>query len=642
MKKFQIEDFDNTYFYDKDDLGYTVKEDVYTFKVWTPLADELYLCIYDKYNENSKVRYKMNNENNKGLWEIKLKEDLEGKYYTFIISIDGGIKEAVDPYAKALSVNGEKGAIINLEKTNPKGWGKQKVPVLNSYTDAVIYELNIRDLSIDKNSGIKNKGKYLGLAEENTESIDEIKTGLAHIKDLGVTHIQLLPIFDFGSIDESAINNEGEFKNSRNYNWGYDPVNYNAPEGSYSLDPFNPTSRINELKLAIKTIHDNGLGVIMDVVYNHMYEVEKSSFHKLVPGYYFRYDENNALVDESMCGNVIASENSMVRKFIVDSVKFWAEEYKIDGFRFDLMGLIDTETISEVKKELYKINPSVIILGEGWDMGKTLKEEEKAIQKNAYKLENVAFFNDSIRDSLRGSVFLHNAKGFLTGEENLETEIKKSIVGGINYSKEINLWGEVSPNQVVNYIECHDNHTLFDKLKLVCDDDNKVKYMHRLGTSIVLLSQGVPFIHAGQEFLRTKNGVENSYNSNDSINKLDWNRKKDNIDSVNYIKGLIKLRKEHPAFRMNTVEEIKTNISFIDTPKNSIAYLIKNNANGDIFKEILVIHNANEEEINLNLSSNGSWQVIVNKDIVNINGIEFINGDCIVVKELSTLVAVIK
>ena len=512
MKKLDIKKIDSLYYYENNDLGYELKGKQHVFKVWSPIADSMYLCIYDGYDDIEGKEYPME-KGDKGGWKITLKENLENKFYTFIALIDGVKSEGVDPYAKAISVNGEKGAIIDMSKSDPEGWNTHVIPNRLYGTDSIIYEVSVRDLSSDNESGIRNKGKFIGLTEKSTIGPEGVKTGISHIKDLGVTHVQLLPIFDFSTIDEREPYSEEK------YNWGYDPANYNVPEGSYSTDPYNPVTRIRELKDAIKSIHESGMSVIMDVVYNHMYDVEKSGFNKLMPGYYFRYNNDGKLSNESMCGNGIASENAMVRKFIVDSIVYWTNEYKIDGFRFDLMGLLDVETMNKVREELDKIDPNIIILGEGWNMPSLLRYEEKAVQGNAYKLNNIAFFNDGIRDGLRGNPFSHEVRGFLSGEYNKECDVKRGIVGGIKYSDYIQSWGDVFPNQVINYIECHDNHTLYDKLNLTVKDDNDLKYMSRLGTSIILLSQGIPFLHAGQEFLRTKNGVENSYNAPDSINE---------------------------------------------------------------------------------------------------------------------------
>ena len=376
------------------------------------------------------------------------------------------------------------------------------------------------------------------------------------------------------------------------------------------------------------------MSVIMDVVYNHMYDVEKSGFNKLMPGYYFRYNSDGKLSNESMCGNGIASENAMVRKFIVDSIVYWANEYKIDGFRFDLMGLLDVETMNKVREELDKIDPNIIILGEGWNMPSLLRYEEKAVQGNAYKLNKIAFFNDGIRDGLRGNPFSHEVRGFLSGEYNKECDVKRGIVGGIKYSDYIQSWGDVLPNQVINYIECHDNHTLYDKLNLTVKDDNDLKYMSRLGTSIILLSQGIPFLHAGQEFLRTKNGVENSYNAPDSVNKINWRRKLENIDTFNYVKGLISLRKAYSVFRMRTVEEIRNKLKFINTPMNSVGYKLLDNINGDI----IVIHNANNNRIQVDLDHYDRFNIIVNKEKSGVEVIEVVEDNKLFVDGLSTLV----
>ena len=631
MRQFDIKNIDSMYYYEGEDLGCTLTDTNTVFKFWSPLADSIELCIYNDYKEDEKKVFNMMKDEY-GVWTKVIEENLEGKYYTFIATVDNKVNEGVDPYAKALSVNGEKAAIVNMIHTNPVGFINHKRPEKLYGTDSVIYELSVRDISSDISSGIINKGKFLGITEENTFSNNGTKTGLSHIKDLGVTHVQLMPIYDFSSIDETLPQDE-------QYNWGYDPANYNAPEGSYGTDPYNPICRIKELKKAIQVLHENGISVIMDVVYNHMYDVMKSGFHKLMPGYYFRYNNGN-LSDESMCGNAVASENAMVRKFIVDSVKHWALEYQIDGFRFDLMGLIDVDTMNAVREEMNKIDSDIIIIGEGWDMNSILSSDKRAIQRNAYKLKDIGFFNDTTRDVLRGNTFSLYEKGFLNGGQNKETDVKKTIVGGIKYSEAINTWGDVNPNQVVNYVECHDNHTLYDKLKLTINDEDKIKYMHRLGTSIVLLSQGIPFIHSGQEFLRIKNGIDNTYNSRDEINKIDWFRKYENMDTVEYVKGLIKLRKEYSAFRMKTVDEIKDSLKFIDAPANSVAYKLINLNDSDA-KEIIVIHNANESDIEVNLSSKESIRVLVNKEEAGIDVISEIKTDKLVCEGLSTLVGLI-
>lgn len=636
MGNIYVGELDKLKLYNKDDLGYTFDGEKHSFKLWSPFSQSVKVCIYNG-NGIKESNYEMKSLEN-GVWHLSLKADLKGKYYTFCANVNGEIVESIDPYAKLVSVNGERAAILDMKDTNPDGWEQSKRVKLENKTDAIIYELHIRDISIDKDSGISNKGKFLGLTQDNTSSLNGVKTGLNHIKDLGVTHVQLLPIYDFANMDERKAKLSSESENNRPYNWGYDPQNYNAVEGSYSIDPYDPIARVKELKTLIKTIHKNGIGVIMDVVYNHISDVSKSPFHKFMPGYFFRYNKSGYLLNESGCGNALASERVMVRKFIVDSVKYWANEYKLDGFRFDLMGLLDIDTMNEIREELDKIDPSIIIIGEGWNMGATLSESKKAIQANAYKVKNIAFFNDTTRDALRGKAFEDSNKGFVNLSRNkTEIDVKKGIVGGIKYSKEITLWGDVDVNQVVNYVECHDNHTFYDKLMLSVKDENKIKPMHSLGTSIVLLSQGIPFLHAGQEFFRTKKGVENSYNSNDDINKIDWERKFENIDNVEYIKGLIKIRKKYKSFRMNSAEEIIRKLEFIKSPKNSIVYKLKG-----VDEDIIVIHNANEYSINIDFFKDSNFEILVEKDKVNIEGIRVIKSNRLIVNGISTLVAIVK
>ncbi|WDV46611.1 type I pullulanase [Clostridiaceae bacterium M8S5] len=623
--------FNDLYYYDGDDLGNTYTKESTMFKLWTPFAKEAYVVVYDKYDSDNGKEYKMEKKD-KAVWQYTLDGDNEGKFYKYKVNINGDLVEAVDPYAKAVAINGEKSSIVNLEKTNPDGWDKQNRVKIKSANDAIIYELHTRDLSMDENSGIKNKGKFLGLIEEGTKGPKGTKTGLNHIKDLGVTHVQLLPIYDYGSVDETG--------KGQQFNWGYDPVNYNAVEGSYSTDAYKPDVRIKEFKEVVKGMHKNGLGVIMDVVYNHMYSDQASAFNQLAPGYYFRYNDDGTSKNESGCGNVIASENKMVRKYIVDSVKYWATEYKLDGFRFDLMGLLDVDTMNDIREELSKIDPSIITIGEGWNMGATLKDDKKANQINAEKMKDIAHFNDSIRDGLKGSVFDKKDKGFVNGKEGTELVIKKGIVGAIKYDNIIRTWRDIEPNQAVTYVEAHDNNTLWDKLELTNPEDSEEirKDMHRLADAIILTSQGVPFIHAGQEFLRTKYGDENSYKSSDDINKLDWQRKYDNMDTVEYFKGLIKMRKSHPAFRMATANDIRQNLSFVESPANTVAYTLKANANGDEWNEIFVAFNANREDIQITLPAEKTWAVVVNKEKAGVKTLETIKGNKVIVPALSTIV----
>jgi len=623
--------FEKMFYYEGNDLGNTYSTSKTSFRVWAPTATEVKLVIYKKWDDKSGKETSMI-KSEKGTWTFDLSGDQKGIFYTYKVNIGGVWNEAVDPYARSVAANGDKGAVIDLKETNPETWKPSEKPKFFNLTDAIIYELHVRDFSIDENSGMKNKGKFLAFTETGTKGIDGKQTGIDYIKDLGVTHVQLMPIFDYASVDETS--KEPQF------NWGYDPKNYNAPEGSYSTNPYNPNVRVKELKQAVQALHDNGLRVTMDVVYNHMYSGNDSNFNKIVPGYYFRYSKNGSDVNESGCGNTIASENAMARKFIVDSVVYWAKEYNLDGFRFDLMGLLDVKTMNEVRKTLSSIDPSILIIGEGWDMGNTLSTDKKATQKNANKMPEIAHFNDTIRDGIKGSVFEAKAKGFVNGKIHGETNIKKGIVGGIDYSSDIKTWGKVDPIQSVTYAEAHDNNTLWDKLLLTNPEDNdKVRLkMHRMADSMILTSQGIPFFQAGQEFLRTKGGDHNSYKSNDSVNKLDWTRKSENIETVDYFQGLISLRKAHPAFSMTSADMIKKNLRFLVVPKNVVAYEINHNANMDSWENIIVAFNANREDITIKLSKKDRWNIVVNGEKAGINTIKQFKGDSLVVPALSSIV----
>lgn len=614
---------DARYYYDENDLGVNFNKDFSIFKIWAPLAKDVQLILHDDI-------YKMK-KGNKGVWEIKINGDLHGEFYNYYISQDGKkYEEIVDPYATSLSVNGKKGAIVDFKRTNPDSW-KNKKPELNHHVDSIIYELHIRDISIDDNSGIKNKGKYLGLSEKNTISKDGIKTGLSHIKELGVTHIQIMPVYDFATVDETKENE---------YNWGYDPENFNALDGSYSTDPYDPTARIYEFKEMIQNIHDEGIRVIMDVVYNHVYKVEKSNFEKIFSGYYFRKNKDDEFYNGSGCGNEVASERKMVRKFITDSVLHWAKEYNLDGFRFDLMGLIDIETMNEIRLKLDKIDPSIIIIGEGWEMGEALKFEDKSCLWNAKYLPDIGQFNDDFRDGIRGDNFDAKSLGFVGGNYKYKNKILRGIVGGIEYSNNIKHLDNIFPNQIVNYVEVHDNHTLYDKLKLSIEDDKLAKKAHILGSTIAILSQGITFIHSGQEILRTKKGEHNTYNMGDEINKYDWSRKYKYLKEFNYIKDIIKLKKKHSSFRLNSKEEIREKLKIIDTKDSIISYYIENP--NDKWKYILVIHNASRKSEEVCLPIIKDWNIVVEDGEIDFDGIRKIKDLTIKVKCLNTTIAYAK
>jgi pullulanase len=611
---------DARYYYDGNDLGANYKKEATVFKLWAPFAKDVKLILSDDIFDMEKLE--------KGIWSIKIDEDLHAKFYNYYLSLDEVYyEEVVDPYARSLSVNGFKGAIIDFDSTNPNEW-KHLKPKFKNFVDAIIYELNIRDISIDENSGVKNKGKYLGLSEIGTYSKDGLKSGLSHIKELGVTHIQLMPIYDFATVDETR---------EKDYNWGYDPLNFNALDGSYSTDPYDPTARIYEFKKMIKAIHNEDLRVIMDVVYNHVYDIDTTNFEKIFPGYYFRKNDKNEFCDGSGCGNEIASERKMVRKFIVDSVVFWAKEYNLDGFRFDLMGLIDIETMNTIRRELDRIDPSIIIIGEGWEMGEALKFNDKACLWNAKYLPEIGQFNDDFRDGIRGNNFDEKSVGYIGGNFSKKINVLRGIVGGIEYSKEIKHLEDISPNQIVNYVEVHDNYTLYDKLKLSIKDESSIKKRHLLGTTIAILSQGITFIHSGQEIMKTKNLEHNSYNMGDEINKFDWNRKKEYIDVFNYVKEIINIKMEHPSFRMNNCDDIKNKLKIIDTKDSIIAYMIKNNE--DSWKNILVIHNVGDILEKIEIQSELEWNIVVSDEAIDLKGIKKVKSSLIEVSGLSTIIA---
>lgn len=629
-KVIRSEEFDHSFYYGGNDLGNIYTPQHTKFRVWAPTASEAKLVTYKKWNDKIGTEINMQ-QSEKGTWKAELKGNQKGLFYTYKVRIGDKWTEAVDPYARAASVNGDKGAVVDLEETNPKKWKTNKKPKFKNPEDAIIYELHVRDLSIQPESGIKLKGKYLGVTEKGTRGPEGVKTGLDHMKDLGVTHVQLLPIFDYASVNEENLNEP-------QYNWGYDPKNFNVPEGSYSTNPYEPTVRITELKQMIQTLHDNNLRVVMDVVYNHMYNAAESNFHKLVPGYYYRYNEDGTFANGTGVGNDTASERKMMRKFMVDSVTYWAKEYNLDGFRFDLMGIHDYETMNEIRNAVNQIDPSIILHGEGWDLNTPLAAELKANQKNAEKMKGIAHFNDNIRDGLKGSVFEEKENGFVNGKDDMEDRIKKGITAGIDY--DINSSTYQDPEQVLTYVEAHDNHTLWDKLELTNPGDSEEvrKQMHKLSSSILLTSQGIPFLHAGQEFMRKKYGDHNSYKSPDSINQMDWLRRAAFNNEVEYMMGLIDLRKKYSAFRMTSAEQIKKHIAFMDTPKNVVAYSINGKGNGNKNEYFIVTHNANRETIDITLPSKGPWKVLVDGKQAGSKTLYVVHDNKIKVPALSSLV----
>lgn len=596
--------------YTGNDLGLNYSPQQSRFCIWAPTADAAQLCLYRDATGGEPMQTIAMKKGQSGSWKASVDGDIKGQFYVFRVRVGGNwLNEVPDPYAKAVGVNGGRAMVIDLQDSHPPDWTSDRGPVLANAVDAIIYELHIRDASISKYSGIRNKGKYLGLTEKGTTNSEGLSTGLDHLTELGITHVHLLPFFDFLSVDESNMEKP-------QYNWGYEPLNYNCPEGSYATNAVDGVSRVRELKTLISAFHQDGLGVIMDVVYNHTMLTDKSSFNQLVPGYYYRHLPDGRFADGTSCGNETASERPMMRKFMLESLLFWINEYHVDGFRFDLMGIHDIETMNVIAAELRRARPGILLYGEGWTAGASpLPEQERAIKKYAFRLNDIAVFSDDIRDGIKGSVFVNDEKGFVSGRVGMEESIKFGVVaacshpqvdtGKVNYSRAPY---SRDPSSTVTYAECHDNHVLWDKLALSAKGASEAerKEMHKLALSIVLTAQGISFLHAGTEFLRSKNGNENSYNAGDEINAIDWSLKTKNKDVNEYVKALIGMRRQHPAFRLRTGDQIASAIRFLSSEDGIVSYTIDGKSVGDIWETILVIYNSNATGKKIGLAG-GAW-----------------------------------
>lgn len=615
--------------YDGNDLGAVYTTEDTTFKVWAPTVQEISVIVYETFNDDVGQKHVMSKGRN-GIWKIKLNGDFKNKYYNYLVLNAGIVKETPDIYTKGASANGKKGMIVDFNSINPTNWGNHQRPLPINRTEVVIYEIHIRDFSVSKDSGIKNKGKYLAFAEENTKTSKGVITGLDHLKDLGITHVHLLPVYDFASVDETQ----------GGYNWGYDPYLYNVPEGSYATDSNDGTVRIREFKTMIQALHENGISVIMDVVYNHSFAIENSPMDILVPRYYYREDASGNYSNGSGCGNEIASEKQMVRKFIVDSILFWAEEYKIDGFRFDLMALHDIDTMKEVAMKAKIINPNIIIYGEPWTGGQTSLDPSKQLKKGNQKGMQVSLFNDDMRNAIKGD---NDGSwcGFVNGGVGLDSEIKKGIVGGINYNNEINSFTQ-DPGESINYVSSHDNLCLYDKFEKSNPHSTPLERekMNRLALSIILTSQGVPFIQGGTEILRTKQGNHNSYNSGDTVNEIEWSRKFEFKETYEYIKGLISLRKSQKVMTLDNASDVRKALIFLESPSNSVAYELTSTFKDD-YGKLIIIHNSNSDEIKVILPDYNEWIILANEYEVDKNGLSKGKKTCInevIVPSISTYI----
>ena len=599
-----------------DEMTYSPSETV--FKLFAPANAECYVVV----GEDSIPMTLMNDS----IWTATMKGDQKGKNYTFVV--DGQSSPGV--FAKAVGINGQQGAIIDMKETNPEGWDKDVRPAVASPADLVIYEMHHRDFSIDPSSGLEHKGKFLALTEEKA---------INHLKSLGVNAIHILPSYDFGSVDETKLSDN-------KYNWGYDPVNYNVPDGSYSTDPYDPMCRIREFKQMVQALHQAGIRVVLDVVYNHTYDIEHSNFQKTYPDYYYRKNADSTYSNGSGCGNETASDKPMMRRFMIESVKYWINEYHIDGFRFDLMGVHDIETMNIIRNEVNKIDPSIFIYGEGWSAGACAYPAELLATKNHInQMPTIAAFSDEMRDGLRGP-FSDDTKGaFLAGLPGEEESVKFGIVGGVqhsqvdmskvNYSKEV--WA-LEPTQMIAYVSCHDDMCLTDRLRASIPGikEDELIRLDLLAQTAVFTSQGVPFMLSGEEMLRNKKGVHNSFESPDDVNHLDWNNLQRYPQVFQYYQRLIQLRKNHPAFRLGKAELVRQHLEFLDAPQNVVAFRLKDNAGGDTWKNIIVVLNANKTSQTIAIPE-GSYTVVCQEGVINEEGITTVSGKEVMVAPQTAL-----
>lgn len=602
------------------------------FALWAPTAQEVRVMLYEEGQGGSAYQMVPLVAENEGMWRGTVAEDLNGKFYTFNVKI-GDVWQGDTPgvMAKAVGVNGDRAAILDLNSTDPQGWEEDKRPPLKSFADIVIYEMHHRDFSIDTVSGIQHNGKFLALTEQGTTTYLGEKTGIDHLKELGVTHVHLLPSFDFASVDETKLDEP-------QYNWGYDPKNYNVPDGSYATDPYRPDVRIREFKQMVMALHKAGIRVIMDVVYNHTAVTAGGNFERTVPGYFYRLDDEDNFANASGCGNETASERPMMRKFMVESVVYWAKEYHIDGFRFDLMGIHDIETMNAIRKALDAVDPTIYIYGEGWAAGTPrLASELLAMKKNVHKMHGVAAFSDEFRDSLRGAWGDDSKGAFVIGRFGHGNGIKFGLVGGINHPQlgkdsvnhPIIPWVN-EPTQFISYVSCHDDMCIVDRLKATLRgaSQQELNALLKLAETAVFTSQGVPFIYAGDEIMRDKQGVHNSYNSPDEINAIDWRKKTSHREVFDYIRGLIAMRKAHPAFRMGSADLIRKHLEFLETPAdNVVAFRLKGEPCGDSWLNTIVVLNARTETVKIDVPAGKYWVACRDGKIDLIKGLGVITGN---------------
>ena len=608
-----------------NEVSYSPKQT--TFKLNAPKKPTLRIYEAGRGGKvEKKIKMKQTSEN---VWQTTISGDLKGKFYTF----DIGRGETPGVFAKAVGINGKRGAIVDMQTTNPSGWSNDRRLTLKSPADLVIYEMHHRDFSIDASSGLVNKGKFLALTEQKA---------IKHLKELGVNAVHILPSYDFASIDESNTT-------TPQYNWGYDPLNYNVPEGSYSFDAEQPTRRILEFKQMVQALHKAGIRVILDVVYNHTFDIEGGNFDRTFPKAYYRYTADGKPSNGSGCGNETASEKPLMRQFMLESMKYWADEYHIDGFRVDLMGIHDIETMNLIRKELSSIDPNIFIYGEGWTAGTCAYPTEKlALKAHIKQMPGIAAFSDEIRDALRGPFSDDKQASFLGGIAGFEESIKAGIAGMIahpqvdytkvNYTKEP--WAN-EPTQMIAYVSCHDDMCLVDRLKAsipeAAYDMEEVIRLNQLAQTAVFTSQGIPFMLSGEEMLRDKKGVHNSYNSSDEINHLDWNNLKKYPQVFAYYKGLIQMRKAHPAFRLGSAELVRKHLEFLPTQDCLVAFRLKNHAGGDKWNNIYVVLNGSTNLQSVNIPK-GKYTIVANNGVINEAGIGEMEGGEVMIDAQTALI----
>ena len=585
------------------------------FSVWAPDAEAAQLRLYSTATDDAAFRIVNMTLSKDGLWKAVVREDLKGTFYTFQVQKDGEwLQETAGIAAKAVGVNGVRGAVIDWDETDPEGWDRDMSPMVKP-SDIIVYELQHRDFSIHQTSGVQSKGKYLALTEEGTVNPDGLSTGIDHLKELGITYVQLLPSTDFATIDETRLEDN-------QYNWGYEPLNYNAVEGSFSTDPYNPVTRIREFKQMVQALHKAGIRVILDVVYNHTTNAANTGFERTMPGYFYRMRPDGTFYDGSGCGNETASEQAMFRKYMIESLEWWMKEYHIDGFRFDLMAIHDLDTMNEISERLHAIDPDVVIYGEGWAASAPAFPEDKiALKVNTHMMDKVGAFSDNIRDALRGPLDCSNA-GFMDGVEGNKTNVEFGIVGGVSHPQVTVPFWTNSPLQHVSYASCHDDHCLRDRLEEATKASEEERLaMVKLAQTAVYVSQGIPFIFNGEELYRHKQGVKNSYNQPDSINAIDWTYKTRYKDLVDYYAALAAIRHEHPGFCLGDADLVREKLSFIDVDDPCVvAFRIDGLSGIDTVQSLTVLLNGSKKQVKIDIPA-GNYVTLAQNGVADPDGL---------------------